>query len=192
MSTKTPTSLLTQLRNNKDEGWERLKILYGKLILYWCAQKSVPEADREDIFQNVMISVVNGFAHFEKTETGHTFRGWLRNITQNRIADFYRNKGERPHEVPFLLDNNLEWSATSISEEENEEEQRLLTHQVMKLIARHYEGKEKLWELLQLSIRGEITSEQASQELGMTPSAFRQQKSRLVHSIREEFGELFQ
>ena len=86
----TSSSLLERLKAHDQDAWQRLVRLYGRLVLYWCRKTNIPQADREDVFQEIFRSVARHVAEFRRDRPGDSFRGWLHSITQSKIADHFR------------------------------------------------------------------------------------------------------
>src|SRR6185503_19253527 len=73
------------------QAWQRLVYLYTPLILRWCRQGGLQEADAEDVGQEVFRAVSRFIAEFRHDRQVDTFRGWLRAITANKVRDFHRH-----------------------------------------------------------------------------------------------------
>lgn len=186
-SPSTPTSLLTLCQNNQPEGWEKLKILYGKLILYWCWQAGLAEEDRYDVFQDVMLTLVSKIHTFRRDHPNARFRSWLRSVTNSRISDFYRHKQKEP----LLYENFQNWSASHLEEPDSQtenEERDILFQQIFHLLKSEF-SEQSLEAFRLMSLRGS-TSEEVGKTLGMSAGAVRAAKKRIVDRIRGEFEEL--
>ncbi len=92
----TSHSLLARLRNEEDHAWNELVVLYGPLVHCWCRNSPISEQEISDIVQEVFRAVWTNIDRFRTDRAGDTFRGWLRTITRNKIADFYRREGQSP------------------------------------------------------------------------------------------------
>ena len=68
--------------------WRRLLDVYGPLLHGWLSRAGVPEGDRDDIVQDVLVVVVRRVNGFEHRGPG-TFRAWLRGILANHIRKFF-------------------------------------------------------------------------------------------------------
>ena len=88
----TRRTLLSRLKNWEDrESWKDFFDTYWKLI-YGVALKaglSAPEA--QDVVQETILSVAKQMPTFQYDRTG-SFKAWLLQITQRRIADQYRKR----------------------------------------------------------------------------------------------------
>src|SRR5687767_10892324 len=89
-SNGTSPSLLERARANDGDAWDRMVTIYGPLVYQWCQRWDLQESDRADVFQQVFQAVASHIGRFRKDRSGHTFRGWLRTITRNKIYDHLR------------------------------------------------------------------------------------------------------
>src|SRR5262249_45167930 len=92
----TPLSLLQRARANDQQAWSRLAALYQPLVRYWCRQAHCPEAELEDVVQEIFAAVAAGLGGFRHDRAGDTFRGWLRGITRHHVLLYFRHGQGRP------------------------------------------------------------------------------------------------
>src|SRR3954451_16054692 len=85
-------SLLEGVKSRDARAWQRLVDLYGPLVYHWCCRPGLRREDRADIFQEVFRTLAEKIDIFCRDRPGGTFRGWLRTITRNKIADHFRKK----------------------------------------------------------------------------------------------------
>jgi RNA polymerase sigma-70 factor (ECF subfamily) len=84
-STRTSGSLLFRLRDTGDQqAWEQFYARYAPMIWGWCHQWF--PRDAEDMVQEVMRLLVRRLRDFEY-QPGKTFRGYLKTVTHNLMAD---------------------------------------------------------------------------------------------------------
>src|SRR5262245_24021825 len=88
----TPLSLLERARANEPDAWGRLVHLYRPLVLHWCNRGGVPSADTEDVAQETFAGAHASLAGFHRDRPGDSFRGWLRAVTRNHIALYFRRQ----------------------------------------------------------------------------------------------------
>src|SRR5438093_321210 len=94
---ETSASLLDRLRHQPDaDSWQRLVDLYTPLIRGTLRRHVLPEADRDDLVQEVLAVVVRRLPQFEHNRRPGAFRAWLRAITVNCLRDFWKAKRLRP------------------------------------------------------------------------------------------------
>ena len=92
----TSLSLLQRALANDQSAWSRLTTLYRPLVLFWCRQAHCPEAEIEDLIQEIFAAVATGLGGFRHDRPGDTFRGWLRGITRNQVLMHFRRNQGRP------------------------------------------------------------------------------------------------
>jgi len=191
----TSLSLLARVRANEAPAWQRLVDLYAPLVYYWCRRCGLSPEDTADVFQEVFRSVAEHIESFRRDRAGDSFRGWLRTITRNKIHDHFRRLGREPGgaggtdaqrrlaQVP---------AATEPEEDSADDEQaeRDLFHRGLELIRAEFE--ERTWQAFwRTAVEGRPPRDVGA-ELSMSPGAVRVAKSRVLHRLREELGDLLE
>jgi RNA polymerase sigma-70 factor (ECF subfamily) len=192
-SSATSRSLLAQVQADVPQAWERLVRLYAPLVLRWCRGHGLQDQDVADVFQEVFQAVVVHVGSFRKDREGDTFRGWLRRITQNKLRDHFRRIGretqgtggssarQRLAQLPV---------PPSVSDDPpaDDEEERGLLARALELIRADFEPR--TWAAFWgTAVEGRAPKDVAA-DLGMSPGAVRVAKSRVLHRLREELGDL--
>jgi RNA polymerase sigma-70 factor (ECF subfamily) len=186
----TAISLVASLQARDEQGWERFVYIYGPLIYSWCRKAGVAEADAGDLLQQILGKIHVSISSFHKSSPADTFRGWLATITRHAIVDFFRK--QRQHAVgaggteAWQQLNNIpaQVDLSSESQDQNVRELALRAFQVIES-----ELPEQSRRLLELTVFEEKSAAEAAQILGMTPSAVRKAKSRMLRKLREMLGE---
>jgi RNA polymerase sigma-70 factor (ECF subfamily) len=194
-SNATSLSLLERVRALEPLAWQRLVELYGPLVKHWCGRAGLRGEDANDVAQDVFRSVAVHVGQFRREHAGDTFRGWLWTITKNKLRDHFRREKGRPEIIggseaqrffaerpdPDMRDEPPDDSA-SVTEE------RRVFHRALALIRSEFE--ERTWQAFWRStVDGHDTADIAT-DLGMTANAVRKAKSRVLHRLREELGDL--
>jgi RNA polymerase sigma-70 factor (ECF subfamily) len=177
---------------DEPDAWERLVHLYAPLVLSWCRRSGLQEQDSADVFQDVFEAVVRHVGTFRKERPGDTFRGWLRRITQNKLRDHFRRRRREPGGVGgSVARERLAPLSDSPAPEDagpSEDEERGLFARGLALIRADFE--ERTWAAFwRTAVEGRAAKDVAA-ELSMTPGAVRVAKSRVLHRLREELGDL--
>jgi RNA polymerase sigma-70 factor (ECF subfamily) len=185
-------SLLDQLKQNEADAWDRLVRLYAPLVFHWCRRLNVPEQDITDIFRDVFYSLAKNISTFQKQKAGDTFRGWLRTITRNKVYDHFRKTGSWPQPAGGTDANYRlsQYPAEDLSDEFTEEEaaEHALFLRALDIIRAEF--AERTWNAFwNVVVEGKSPTE-TGQLLGMTPGAVRVAKSRVLHRLRLQLGEL--
>jgi RNA polymerase sigma-70 factor (ECF subfamily) len=187
----TSSGLIARAKAHDQEAWRRLVRLYGPLIDFWIRRAGLPAADTEDAFQEVFQSVARGIEGFRKDPSGGTFRGWLRTITRSKVTDSFRRRGMGPEAIggstALKRWEGLAAEEPALSSAEEKEAMRGLWARGLALIRAEFE--ERTWEMFwRLTVDGHLAKDVAD-EFGVTPSAVRLAKSRVLRRLREELEE---
>src|SRR5262245_19063699 len=190
-SSATSRSLLARVQADEPEAWERLMNLYAPLVLRWCRGTGMQDQDVADVFQDVFQAVAEHVGRFRKDREGDTFRGWVRRITQNKLRDHFRRLG---HEARGVGGSSAQERLAQVPGPPPEEE-RVADEGEGGLFARaldqiRAEFEERTWSAFwRTAVEGRAATDVAA-ELAMSPGAVRVSKSRVLHRLREELGDL--
>jgi RNA polymerase sigma-70 factor (ECF subfamily) len=191
-SSGTSRSLIARVGADEPDAWERLVRLYGPLVLHWCRGRGLQDQDVADVFQEVFESVVKYVGQFRREQSGDTFRGWLRRITQNKIIDHFRRLG-RDAQAAGGSSVQLWWSQlpepkTLDAEPPIDDAETGLFARVLALIRDEFEPR--TWQAFwQTAVSGRETADVGA-DLKMSPGAVRVAKARVLRRLREELGDL--
>jgi RNA polymerase sigma-70 factor (ECF subfamily) len=192
-SLATSGSLLAHVRAGEAAAWNRLVGLYGPLIFAWCRRRDLQDQDIADVCQDVFLAVARHINTFRKQQPQDTFRGWLHRITANKIHDLYRRRGQEPvgaggtdaHRRLAQVPAPREPEEASAVEGRAE---RGLLQRALRRVRDEFE--ERTWQAFwRTAVEGRSAAEAAA-ELGTSPGAVRVAKSRVLHRLREELGDL--
>ena len=92
----TSLSLLERVKKQDQAAWYQLEQLYTPLVLRWCGQWGLKDADSEDRRQEVFTAVFNAIGAFRREPPAKTFRKWLRTITHNKVRDYWQRIKYQP------------------------------------------------------------------------------------------------
>ena len=189
----TPVSLLERLRDRPDEGaWQQLVSLYTPLLRHWLNRYSLPDADAEDLTQEVFSALTRELPGFHHSRRSGAFRHWLRVLLVNRLRAFWRARDHRPAAVggsDLLSDlNRLEDPASHPSRCWDEEHDR---HVVRRLLAAvRGEFQSATWAAFEaVMLRGESPADAAAR-LDVSVNAVLLAKSRVLRRLRQEGRDL--
>jgi RNA polymerase sigma-70 factor (ECF subfamily) len=194
-SSATSRSMLARVQADDPQAWERLVHLYAPLVLHWCRGTGLQDQDIADIFQEVFHAVVANVGAFRRDRKGDTFRGWLRRITQNKLRDHFRRLGREPRGAGgSSAQERFAQLAESPSADEaivpDDEGERALFARAINLIRAEFE--ERTWAAFwRTAVEGRAAKDVAA-DLAMSPGAVRVAKSRVLHRLREELGDLME
>jgi RNA polymerase sigma-70 factor (ECF subfamily) len=91
--TSTHFPLLQQLQQTpaNHEAWTQFTALYGPLIRGWIRQRGVTDTDLEDIYQDILVKLVEKLPGFADDNRRGRFRGWLLIVTRNQAHERRRS-----------------------------------------------------------------------------------------------------
>jgi RNA polymerase sigma-70 factor (ECF subfamily) len=190
----TSSSFLDRVKARDEGAWRRLESVYGHLVFYWCRYYDVRREDRADVCQDVFRAVAISIDSFQRDQPGGTFRGWLRTITRNKIADHFRRQNRQPdaqggtdaYERFSEIPDGDSASASEVSDQET----AIIVNKTLDLIRPEFE--ERTWQAFwRAAVEGQPAGVVA-EALEMTPGAVRQAKSRVLHRLRGELHQLLE
>jgi RNA polymerase sigma-70 factor, ECF subfamily len=192
-TSSTSRSLLERVRADDAAAWDRLVALYAPLILDWCRRWGLQEPDAADVFQEVFLAVAKHIGDFRRDRPGDTFRGWLRSITRNKVLDHFRRSrrdgagigGSAALDWLAELPAPLDREEASVAESQAE---RSLFYRALDLVRADFEPR--TWQAFWKTVVDNRQAADVAAELGMSPGAVRVAKSRVLHRLREELGDL--
>lgn len=194
-STATSRSLLGRVQANEPDAWERLVNLYAPLVLYWCRERGLQDQDVADIFQEVFQAVVVYVGGFRKVRERDTFRGWLRRITQNKLHDHFRRLGR---EARGTGGSSAQENLAQVADRASDDEAQPMDHGAESgLFARALDAirgefEPRTWDAFwKTTVEGRAPKDVAL-DLSMSPGAVRVAKSRVLHRLRAELGDLME
>ncbi len=197
---QTSRSLIERLKDNEFDAWQRLYLLYAPLVEYWCRKLAVPQQDIPDLVQDVFQTVARNVQSFTKENPSDTFRGWLRVITRSRVIDWRRRVLGKPRaaggstaqffmaRVPF---DSAEINSAPTDDSQIEDQ---LTQQMylraLGIIRVHFH--ENTWRAFWRVVVDGLAPSDVAKELSMKPGTVRVAKSRVLHRLRAELGDLIE
>src|SRR6185369_10001515 len=107
----THISLLERLRQpGQAQAWDQFVELYTPLLHAWTRRLAMPDADAEDLIQDVFVVLAQELPAFRYDAERGSFRGWLKTIALNRWRQQQRRRkvpladGEILADVPAPAD----------------------------------------------------------------------------------------
>ena len=182
------SSLLKDVCSQKREAWEHLVDVYCPLVYWWCTRAGIDSADVPDIGQEVFLRVSRSADRFRRDQTGHTFRGWLRTITKNEIASYFRRENRRPRalggsDAQAAIEQVPAVESESVDESlEEAHEIKLLYKRVVELVRGEF--SETDWQIfLAYVVQGRVAADVAD-EIGVSRNRVYLAKSRMLARIK--------
>src|SRR5262249_35878811 len=184
---ETRQSLLLRAQNGATDAWKDLTDLYRPLMLGWLNRQGVPAGDREDLAQEVLLTVVKHLPAFQHSGQRGAFRSWLRTIVCSRTTDYWRaidasTQAQGGSGATAALQQLADPDST-LNRQWDEEHDRYVVHCLLDLVDEEFEPT-TLRAFRRLALDGASGAE-AAQELGLSVSAVYVAKSRVLQRIRQ-------
>ncbi len=190
-SLATSHSLLARARARDAEAWHRLVELYAPLVLHWCRLARLPQDEIPDVFQEVFAAAARHLGSFQKKKPGDTFRGWLRTIARNKICDHFRRgapKGIGGTEAHMHIAQLAEPPPLEENPAADRPIEASLLSRALESARPHFQ--EQTWRAFWRTVVDGQSAVDVAAELSLSPGAVRVAKSRVLHRLRSELGEL--
>jgi len=184
----TSLSLLDRLQHNPSESaWRDVVELYTPLLDDWLTRFKLQSADREDLVQESLTTVLQHVGSFRHHGQG-SFRAWLRAVVANRVREFWRRRGRHPQatgdsDFAEML-QQLESPASTLGQQWDAEHDRYVAHRVLARIEPLFEPA-SLAAFRRVVIDGQKPRDVAA-ELGLSVNAVLVAKSRVLRQLRRE------
>ena len=185
-------SLAIRLRQDSTNAWSELVELYGPLVESWSAKAGLVPTAREDVAQEVFLSVHRSINRFDPTIPGATFRGWLWRITRNAILKSLAHTEPRPiggsTANAGLAEIADPWP--DASEHDPPTDPSATTLLLQRAIAQIKPRIEpQTWRAFWHTVVLGQTTAEVAESLGMTRPAVRKAKSRTLQRLRQQLGD---
>ena len=186
MTEMTSASLLWRLHDPQDRSaWEEFAGRYYQVIGRWLRAQGVNAQDADDVAQEVMMFVCQDIAKFEHNGRVGAFRNWLRQVTANRLREFWRKKGRhlRPgHDLGRFADE-LAVGRGELSQVWNREHDRFVLEHLLDTVRDRFQPSSLT--AFRRIVLEERPAKEVAEELGMTLGAVRVAQSRVLRSLRD-------
>jgi RNA polymerase sigma-70 factor (ECF subfamily) len=188
-SNATASDLLREAQRNDPEAWKVLFAKYSPFIRYWCWKSGFTADETDEVVQTAMTRVWVYLPKFRKDGEKAAFRRWLRTITLTIINDRLRSNGKQPRAaggsgaidmMNSIPDDVHDEGSSDIPGKGN----KSLVWEIMDYLEDEFQ--DKTWRAFLLVILEKRTSSEVAEELGMTPTAVRLAKARVLRRLRDE------
>jgi RNA polymerase sigma-70 factor (ECF subfamily) len=188
----TSLTLLDRARSNDPVAWSRMVELYSPLVRYWCSRAGLDLADGEDVTQEVFRAALTGLSGFRRDRPGDTFRGWLRGVTRNQIAQHFRLTGREPRgrggSSAFARMSELADPHVELPDEDPDVEVHELYRRALQQVRAEFE--DRTWQMFWQTLIEDRAAADVAADLGVTQATVRKARSRVLHRLKEEMGDL--
>ena len=187
------SGLLCGVQADGAEDWRRLVALYAPLVSYWCQRGGLQSNDADDVTQEVFRTVALRITNFRRDRPGDTFRGWLKQITRNKLGDFYRAAHRRPQPLGGTqgqrraADIAYGSAEPASSTETQPAEQSLFQLCALEMIRCEFEPS--TWQAFVMTVVNGMRPKDVAEELGLSVNSVYLAKSRILRRARQELAE---
>jgi RNA polymerase sigma-70 factor (ECF subfamily) len=186
--------LLERARTQDPQAWHRLVGLYAPLVYGWCRRAGLREDDALDVGQEVFKRVFGKLGDFQRAAVAHPFRGWLRTITRNCIADHYRT---HPPALAAAGGDQALRALQQLAADGDEPAGAGRAGEVKDLLGRALRQLEPEFSATNWRAFWRVTVDQqpaaeVARELGISVNSVYLAKSRILSRFREEFAGLLE
>lgn len=166
--------------------------LYTPVIHGWLRRHRLPDADVEDLSQDVLATVVQELPRFHHDGRPGAFRRWLRVVTVNRLRALWRSRRSRPQatgnsDFLHVLDQ-LADPDSPLSRIWDQEHDQHLARRLLQMAEPDFEPT--TWRAFYRVALEEAPAAAVAQELRISVNAVLLAKSRVLRRLRQEVGEL--
>jgi RNA polymerase sigma factor (sigma-70 family) len=191
---ETPLTRMTLLTRIKDEtdldAWREFVRLYGPVVYGFARKRGLGDAEAADLMQEVLRSVTRNAETMEYEPKCGTFRGWLFNVTRNKICNFLSAQKNRPRwagDSGFLITSVPDGEA-ELDSDWDIEYQRQLAAKARDRVKHAF--RSSIWQAFWKTAVDGRTAQDVGLELKMTPGAVYVAKCRVLTRLREEMQRL--
>lgn len=186
VTSQTSTTLLRLVVLKDEAAWRDLTRLYGDLIRFWCRRAKVPDADIDDIEQDVFRAVFSAIPTFVPSKAQGSFRSWLWTITRNKVRDYFKIRLNHAVSVggtdAYLALQQLPECELREAESDALDEADP-TRQALKMI--QGEVKPHTFDAFWRSTVDGIAPDMIAKDLGITVDSVYQAKARVLRRLRQ-------
>jgi RNA polymerase sigma-70 factor (ECF subfamily) len=171
-------------RSANPNAWVIIVTRYSPKIMTWMLLAGVDSSDAPDLLQDVWRSVLVSLKNFRREKHDDTFRGWLRTITQRRIADYFESRSQQPRHIPLAQLESIQ-SQKLLTDEitSNVSERVKLLQKSMQQV--ESEVKPTTWLVFQMHVIEEKSVEDVAAILKIPTYSVYTSKSRVIKRLRE-------
>ncbi|MDG3003445.1 RNA polymerase sigma factor [Paludisphaera mucosa] len=186
---ETSLTLLERVKTRDGDAWGRLVGLYTPLLRHWFRRWGVRPEDLDDVAQDVFQAVAVSLEGFRRDREDGSFRGWLHGVARHKVLTLLRRGDARGPGGTDFYERTLLLPAPAV--EACDDEERSLIGDLYRdaLETVRIEFEERTWHAFwRAAVEGHAPATIAD-ELGVSPAAVRQSKSRVLRRLKEVLGE---
>jgi RNA polymerase sigma-70 factor, ECF subfamily len=190
----TRQSLLIRAQRGDEASWKDLADLSRPFFVSWLSQQNLPKRDRDDLTQEILVSVVQYLPSFRHSGRPGAFRSWLRTIATNRVRDYWR---AREHRAPVSGGSAVAEVLNQVADPNSgpdrhwdDEHDRYILRCLLDLVEQEFEPA--TFQAFRRLALEDASGAEVAAELGLSVGAVYVAKSRVLQRIREEAAGLIE
>ena len=192
-NSSTHSSLLRRAAMHDGRAWQEMVELYGPLISTWCRRSGSDWHMTADCIQEVFLVLSNRLDTFRPTGVSGAFRTWLWSVSRNKLIDLFRASNRQPlasggstaHLAMQSVADDQEWMRDEPTEPLDVSS---LTRRAIEQVRSEFTAQS--WKVFERTVVDGIETSVVANELGLSTSAIRQAKSRILRRLRQQLGDL--
>lgn len=182
------TTLLMGVRSKDDEAWKRLDDLFRPDVEQWLLAKWGIEEDRSrELAQNVLTRVVLAIDSFERGQSG-TFRGWLWTLAKHEAMDYFRRRKRNAAVGGTAFQDHLS-NVPDRPPAASDDDHSVWIERLLNSLKGTF--SEQTCTIFRETVLASRSNVDVADELGISSTAVRQAKHRVITRIRRDWDELF-
>ncbi|MBK1877714.1 RNA polymerase sigma factor [Pelagicoccus mobilis] len=182
------TLLHRALDMKDDKAWAELVTHYRRFILYVLGELQVNASDREDLCQQVLISLMEDLPNYDR-ERGR-FRSWLSGVIRNKAVMFFRSQSRYQKRLENARQKALlegDEHSSDVDEYIEQEWVAYIGTQAMERVRDAFEGRAV--EVFEMGLDG-VSAGDIAEKTGLTISTVYSLRKRVKKRLSEEIYEL--
>jgi len=181
----TSLSLLDRVRCRQNaDSWSRLVSLYTPWLEELFQRVGISPNERDDLRQEVFAVVCREIVDFQHNGQTGAFRRWLRNVTMNRLKNYWRQRQKAADRIELAELDLIPDQIRDLEVVWEREHDQFVMRELLKQAERSF--AESTWKAFCLQVLHEWQAAQVAQELGISINAALLAKSRVLQRLRQE------
>jgi RNA polymerase sigma factor (sigma-70 family) len=173
------------------ESWRRFVFRYGPILLRWCRQYGLQEADAKDVSQEVLLRIARQIRR-RSPEFPLGFRGWLRAIVHGAWCDWVEHSRTHRREVSGLTNSCERLQQVEAREDLLKRIDSRYDRELYDIAARRIRRsiEPQTWLAFQLQAVELLTPSEVGERLGIKPASAIAARYRVTKLMRDEIAGL--
>jgi len=175
----------TQLASRAQQGdREAFITLYNRYLskVYNRVKSRVPEADVEDVVQEIFIAAIRSLKGFAQRSQ---FNTWLYTIVNRQIADFYRKRSRTISSDQTITLDDIEQTMPTAQNSREQWDEQIVLKKALSALPEHYQ------EVILLRLVDQVPFAEIAGRRGQSLEAVKSLYRRAIQAIHEQIGDAY-